>query len=730
MNLRKIIYFLSVAFISGNIILLYVHYNSNRNVNNLIEGNKKILAEMGVTNELRELNKDIAAIEGRYGGVKSVPDSNYIREFKAKIGIVQFDLDNLQKISDDDSSVIYINRLDLLVHEKLGYSKLANGQKRYYSRNSSDSVLSRELNDSIRLVTHQIENSRQKILLKSTLSTENSGQKALYSGTLLIIIVLICGAVLFFIILYRVFRQQVLIQKLNISEKKVSEAARVKELFIANMSHEIRTPMSAIMGFTNLLQKKELDEESRGYVKTIQQSGETLLTIINDVLDLSKIEAGMMHIDSYPFNISGLFGSVITMFKTRFEQKGIRVISEVDKTLPDVLEGDPARLTQILMNLIGNALKFTNRGKVSVKISNEGAVGEVGILVGIQVRDTGIGIKEDKLPFIFERFQQAEDSTTRNYGGSGLGLAIVKDLVTLQEGNISVESEPGKGTCFNLTIPYKLSSKQLKSEDMNDIVLHTPINLGEIEILVVEDNEVNKLLISHLLKNWKVKFDLADNGRRAIEKLKKRNYSIILMDIQMPEMDGYSAALEIREILKLKTPIIAMTAHAFQGEREKCLSYGMNDYISKPVNEQQLYDLIARYTVLTPVTESHIALSHLLPEKKYEHIDLSYMKEVSNGDSQYELAVTAEFLAMIPRELESIWKAWINSDHGQVKKLAHNMKTTISVMGLTQKLQPFLDKLEYEDLNEDSFCRSFDSLGTVCEKALDEASSFYKTLPG
>ncbi|HLA59696.1 MAG TPA: ATP-binding protein, partial [Puia sp.] len=462
--MKRVICYLATAFLTGNMILLYVHYNSSRNVNNLIEGNKKILAEIGVINELRELNKDIAAIEGRSRRVK-LTDSIQIREYRDKIEKVRLDLDNLQKISDDDSSEIYIDRLDLLVHEKLNDSGVILGTVDTHSG---------ELNDSIRLVTHLIENSRQKILLASTLTTERSGRKALYSGTLLIVIVLICGAILFLIILNRIVKQHGLIQKLDISEKKVRESARIKELFIANMSHEIRTPMNAIIGFTNLLQKKELDDESGVFVKTIRQSSETLLAIINDVLDLSKIEAGMMRIDSYPFSFSEIFRSVINMFKARFEEKGIYVLAEMEEVFPDMLEGDPARLTQILMNLIGNALKFTNHGTVLVKISNEGINGEF-MLVGILVKDTGIGIRKDKLAFIFERFQQAEDSITRHYGGTGLGLAIVKDLVTLQKGSISVKSEPGQGTGFKLLIPYKLCNKPSKTEHVEIFIPNAPV---------------------------------------------------------------------------------------------------------------------------------------------------------------------------------------------------------------------------------------------------------------
>jgi signal transduction histidine kinase/CheY-like chemotaxis protein len=730
MMLRKIIFYLAAAFIAGNFILLYVHFNSSRNVNNLIEGNKKIQAEIGVINELRELNKDIATIEGRSRRVK-LTDSNQIREYRDKIEKVRLDLDNLQKISDDDSSEIYIDRLDLLVHEKLNDSGVINEQRRYAVQVFSDSAMmdhSGELDDSIRLVTHLIENSRQKILLASTLTTERSGRKALYSGTLLIVFVLICGAILFLIILNRIVRQHVLIQKLDISEKKVRESARIKELFIANMSHEIRTPMNAIIGFTNLLKKRELDNESSGFVNTIQQSSETLLAMINDVLDLSKIEAGMMRIDSSPFSLSELFESVITMFKVRFEEKGINFLPEVEEVLPDMIEGDPARLTQILMNLIGNALKFTNRGTVIIKISNEG-MSEDFIHVGILVKDTGIGIRKDKLAFIFERFQQAEDSITRNYGGTGLGLAIVKDLVTLQKGSISVKSEPGKGTCFKIIIPYKLGVGPSKAKPVEAFRSNAPINLSEIEILVVEDNEVNKLLLRHLFKNWKVKYDLASNGMQAIEKLKNKHYSIILMDIQMPEMDGYTAALEIRGNLGLKTPIIAMTAHALQGEREKCLGYGMNDYISKPVHELQLYKLIVRYTGVNPISESLAFPTYPVSQKEFEHIDLAYMTEVSNGNVEYERTVTAEFLAMMPMELDSIRKAWAGKDGSQVKKIAHNMKTTISVMGLTEKLRPFLDKLEYEKLDDESFSCLFDNLESICEKALDEANLFYGNLP-
>jgi CheY-like chemotaxis protein len=257
-----------------------------------------------------------------------------------------------------------------------------------------------------------------------------------------------------------------------------------------------------------------------------------------------------------------------------------------------------------------------------------------------------------------------------------------------------------------------------------------PINLSDVEILVVEDNEVNILLLSQLFKNWNVKYDLAGNGRQAIEKLKNRHYSIILMDIQMPEMDGYTAALEIRENLGLKIPIVAMTANALQGEREKCIGYGMNDYISKPVHELQLYELIVRYTGMKPVSEVLTGpTSQAVWQEKFDHIDLAYMTEVSNGNIEYERSVTAEFLTTMPGEMDSIRKAWTSRDTSRVKRLAHNMKTTISIMGLTEKWRPFLDKLEYEELNDESFSYLITNLESMCGKAWEEANLFYVNLP-
>jgi signal transduction histidine kinase/CheY-like chemotaxis protein len=728
---KRIILYILAAFIAGNLLLIYIQYNSAKNINTLIKGNEKVLDEVTVSNNLRELKRDITLTEGTIGS--NIFRRNAINKNSLKQDIlnVQGDIDNLRKISDDDSSEKYIDILDVLVHEKLNFTSndpdSLNFPGTYERKGPFDLYREKQLNDSIRIVTRQIETSRQKLLAKVTASIDASGKKALNLGTSLIVFVLLSGAVIFWTIISTIKKQNLLIHKLNISEKNVREAARVKENFMANMSHEIRTPLNAILGFTNLLQRNKLGDDSQEFVQAIQKSGESLLNIINDILDLSKIEAGMMRIESMPFSIRGLVNSVITMFTTKANEKKLKLFDNVDETIPDNLEGDAVRLTQILVNLIGNALKFTVKGSITINISNEGITGDI-VKTGIAITDTGIGIEKEKLQYIFERFQQAEDSVTRKYGGTGLGLSIVKDLVTLQKGNIEVTSTPGKGTTFYLTLNYKISPELTQKSSSGKIITGHYFAFQNVSILVVEDNEINQNLIKHLFNNWHLNFDLANNGKEAINKLKAGKYDLILMDIQMPAMDGYTATREIRENLKLDTPIIAMTAHAMAGEREKCLSYGMNEYISKPIREAQLHKLVDQFTKKNKNTCWPKETEKKSSGNNFQYINLNYMKEVSLGNHEYEKLITEQFIEAIPAELNEIRAAWHNQDFHQLRYLAHNMKTSISVMQLNEMMQPYLDALENENLTETTFHKNFSSLEFIARAALEEAKFFYETL--
>ncbi len=512
------------------------------------------------------------------------------------------------------------------------------------------------------------------------------------------------------------------LNKLLDSEKELNE---LKSKFVSMASHEIRTPMNAIIGFTNLLQRKNLDDESKEYVSTIKKSGESLLSVINDILDLSKIDAGMVQLESIAFSLRALLHSIEIMLLPKAIEKKLEFAAIVDEAVPDNIEGEATRLTQIFINLIGNALKFTHQGKVSVSITNQGIINGI-IKIGITVMDTGIGIAQDKLPHIFERFKQAEDYVTRKFGGTGLGLSIVKNLVLLLNGTIEVQSKLGKGTIFTLVLPYKISSKKLNLFLPRQNKFTSAAAFENTTVLVVEDNEINQSLIKHLFKHWQLQFDIAGNGEEAINKLQQKKYDLILMDIQMPQMDGYTATQHIRGQLKLTTPIVAMTAHALTGEREKCISYGMNDYISKPLHEEDLLEMITQYTLLNASIKTNIGVS--IKDSDYKYINLQYMKEISGGNIDYEKTVTTQFIEAIPKDLQLLMKNWQDNHITNLRKLAHNMKTTASVMGLNKILQPYLDTLEYENLTEEKFLENFITLKQICDTSVIEAKKFINTL--
>jgi len=389
------------------------------------------------------------------------------------------------------------------------------------------------------------------------------------------------------------------------AKEHAEQSAKAKEQFLANMSHEIRTPMNAIMGITDLLVDTSLTDKQLNYLDIIKSSSENLLVIINDILDLSKIESGKLVFEEGVIDPRRIIHNIVEGYRSKFEEKDLNVKIKIADTVPNTFIGDPVRFNQILLNLFTNAVKFTIDGGVIIGGDLIEESDDV-VKLCFYVKDTGIGIPKEKFDSIFSSFTQATSETTRKFGGTGLGLSISKQLVEMQEGSISVESQEGIGSRFSFEIPFKKNKEEsatLKTAKLqNRPATNKPILLDSekdtARILLAEDNEINQMLVITLLGQWNVPVDTAKNGKIAVEMLQKQDYSLILMDVHMPEMDGYDATKLIRSELpspKSEIPIIAMTASALKGEADRCLEAGMNDYISKPFNKEVLLEKITHF---------------------------------------------------------------------------------------------------------------------------------------
>lgn len=702
-------YWILWLFLLGTFVIVLLQFISSYNINRLNSGNKQLLAELQNQNRLRRLEVEIVTIESDIRGAvitgnpEHIENTNYTRQQISAL------LDTLN-ITYTGSKANNLSLLNRYVQQKLAFGDqiLATYKQ---GKDPAEALITtgrgKELRDSITDVITRMVDNRQRALSGIINSMESTGEVTRVWGVVIAAIAMIAIISAFWYFVRQGRNQQRMIAQLNQSEQRSRELARMKEQFLANMSHEIRTPMNALLGFTNILRRTKLNEDQRTYVQNIHNAGENLLALVNDILDLSKIEAGMMILEETRFSLHSLIGSVGAMFSEKIKEKGIAFAIQIDKAVPDILSGDAIRLTQILVNLLSNAVKFTEAGeiKVDVQLLNEESESAT---IKIAVIDSGIGIAPAKQKTIFERFQQAEAETTRRYGGSGLGLSIVKQLVELQKGAIYVNSEPGAGSEFVVELTYKLPDlNQLYSEAL--AAQDEIISVQEIKVLIAEDNQMNQMLISHLMNSWGIAYHLVSNGEEVIDELKRNTYSIVLMDIQMPGMDGYTATTIIRNQLKLDIPIIAMTAHAMVGEKEKCLRLGMNDYVSKPIKETVLYNIIARNA------------QHLPPEQVANDADinLTQLHQISGGDKNFEREMLRQFVIQVDEELNNLHRSIEQHDFDHVKSFAHSLKSTVGYIGLDKELYPYLQQIEEDAAREDvnNMEANFDFVDRRCATA-------------
>ncbi len=474
-------------------------------------------------------------------------------------------------------------------------------------------------------------------------------------------------------------------RKLVAINRESKQSARAKETFLANVSHEIRTPMNGILGVAELLAKTHLNDQQQNLLRLIQDSANNLLVIVNDVLELEKIVAGKLQLEKLPFKIVDKITTIVQSFIYRAEAKGLGIIYQNAIPANTVVVGDPFRLSQVLNNLLNNALKFTSKGNITITTGTKSRTDE-SVTLEFSVKDTGIGIKEQIVQQIFEPYIQAEAATSRKYGGTGLGLAICKNLIELQGGTLSVQSIENIGSVFTFSTPYILSKEVPYSDTTEKMNYSIP---GNRKVLVAEDVELNQFIVKHMLESWGLEVSIAGDGTQALHLLHNNYFDLVLMDIQMPDMDGMAATRLIRAMsdpAKAAIPIIALTANALKSDSEKYLAAGMNDYISKPFREAKLFQVISRNLLLaeqSPVsiqTLPYFETAVISGESLY---NLSTIRDISGGDEDFVRKMIELFIETVPPNVKDLNVSLDNENWEMVSKTAHKLKSTIDSMGIT-----------------------------------------------
>jgi PAS domain S-box-containing protein len=522
-------------------------------------------------------------------------------------------------------------------------------------------------------------------------------------------------------------------EELRKAKELAERSALMKEKFLANVSHEMRTPMNAILGLTNLLLKTDFNEEQHNYLTSIRESSQHLLGIINDILEVSSLKEGKINLAENEFDLHELVTHIVNVFDYNVKEKGLALNVTIDKNVDKLIMGDKLRLKQILTNLVGNAVKFTEKGSVVLAVRKTREAKEHAFFE-FRVTDTGIGIPDDKVEMIFETFAQVFDEKIKTYGGTGLGLSITKQLVQLHKGTIRVESKVGEGSVFICEIPFKKAVEHPKTQIPVEDEKVT-LDIGrDIQILLVEDHKLNQIVARKTLEKEfpNVVVTIADNGKIAIEKLEKQDFDLILMDIQMPVMDGYEATRYIRENMpenKAKTTIFAMTAHAHMAQDDKFLEYGMDDCVLKPFDPKQLFSKI-----------THYILKNNQPNSLTEEInnamntpvliDLSYMELMADGDDDMK-KVMLELLFEEPVEEIKMMHTFVQrKDWSSLKNVSHKMKSTLAFVGndtLTETNKA-IEKSAMEETNLDKLPELVLKLDKLYQAALVELKAEHAKL--
>ncbi len=696
----KNISFFSLVFLTLGLmsLILITQLFTNKSIFALKKSNLQAVETFKINNRLQKIANFSFDLQSKLGNPNLVAD-----EFR-RIRLT----DSLTMLGYNASILInelgennFTKNIDWYVTDQLGLSFqiLANHQYGKLAKQAVyvDSLRSSNPGEKIYSncleIQKSLENSLQQVL------TTNSNLAGKLSGynRILAVFAILAVVILATLVIRKQSQQLVLIENLKNAESAALKSKNAKEEFLANMSHELRTPLNALIGFGNLLSETNLDEKQKEYLKIIQSGSNNLLNIVNDVLDLSKIEAGKLEFKKEPFNLEALFKNLELLFSDAISQKSLYYQWYIDHNIPKVLKGDADRLQQVLINLISNGIKFTNTGGLKINTAlvwSENSTNEVKI--GITVKDTGVGIPSEKIQSVFERFEQLENVTTRQHGGTGLGLTIVKNLVEKMGGSMSVYSEEGKGSEFSFTCIFeKCSEKEVEKDDY--VVAEAP-ELHSYSILIVEDNKANQLFLKYLLEKYKPAVFFADDGLQAIELLKNNKYDLILMDIQMPKLDGFDTLSKIKKDFKAVPPVIAMTAYVSEQDIKKCREAGFDDYIAKPIDESALIEKILSF--LPSVYNN-----------SNNNDSLTYLKTLVGDDDVVIKEILTEMKTQWKLDVQDLWAAVEAGNQEGAKRVLHRIKSTFSPLGSDSTVYQFIIKetslLNKENIISLDSCKRF-----------------------
>ncbi|MBK8785987.1 MAG: response regulator [Chitinophagaceae bacterium] len=699
------------------LLILAAQLFTIRNIKGLITGNQEAAVIFTINNRLQEIVNTAAILQTRV--VRGNPDKKNMETITDSLAAMGYNVSVLEKLNVDTGTRNNFIKLNTLISRQVAISfkvmEATESGDKTLKKLYTDSLAVLNTRDSIYQIAINIEKGLETKLKNTFNSNTEASQKLSTLNKIFALIAIAAILILGTIIINRHRRQVRLIEALEKANDEVKKSAIIKEQFLANMSHELRTPLNAIKGFSRLLQQTDLNEEQHKFSDIIENSSNNLLHLVNDILDISKIESGEMTVDQKEFDLKRMLQTLESMFMNTVKEKQLKFTWQIAADVPQYLHGDPDRLYQILINLVSNAFKFTQKGFVFIDVSKS-LEDDKKVELEFRIQDTGIGIPESKLELIFERFQQIGNGQENFQKGTGLGLAIVKNLAELLGGSVNVISEAGKGSIFKVVLPF---TKHLITETA--IVEFEEAQTGLITfnntaVLVAEDNPVNQLLITKLLNQYAIRPEIKENGMEVLEALKTQHFDLLLLDIQMPLLDGYKTCMAIRENGNV-IPVVAMTAYVMDAEKEKCKAAGMNDYLAKPIDEDELKKILQKYLG-----------EFIQPSQKRDEINTnSFLLQLAGGDMQMAGKILEQVKLEIPVEILKLKKIISQNNIEALPAVCHNLISSISPLGndsLVMKKIMALQKMVSDNGTESEILNSTAGLIAELERNYNDLTTF------